>query len=437
MNNVFLTPEQEQLLRSAKSMLWLNPRYGDLSAAPEMPEAHQIEDAAARLQRFAPLLVQLFPELESEAGLIESPLLEANALNQAYNPVGGRLLLKADHALAVAGSIKARGGIHEVLCFAETIAIEKGLITTWDDDYTLLGQHHARSIFQKYTVAVGSTGNLGLSIGIMGSALGFQTEVHMSTDAKEWKKARLRKRGVTVVEHETDYSEAVAAGRQAASASPYHYFVDDESSAYLFMGYAVAARRLQAQLVEAGVIIDAEHPLFVYLPAGVGGAPGGILFGLKHCFGDHVHAFFAEPVQAPCMLLGMAGEAGSEPTPVYNYGLRIETDADGLAVGTASQWVCDATRHLLSGVYTATDNQLYQQLDRLKLIEAIEVEPSAAIGCLGPEVLSSPVGKHYLETHGLIQHLHNSTHIAWLTGGSFVPESEYQTYLEKAIALRS
>lgn len=429
---LMINPDELALIKKSRPLAWLNGNYQNSGAAPATPDSTKLYVAQASLARFAAPLSQLFPELEPSHGLIESPLIKADRLNQAINPAGGTLWLKADHALPVAGSIKARGGIHEVLCFAETLALKQGLISSITDDYQIFTSPRAHALFSQYTIAVGSTGNLGLSIGIMGKALGFNVVVHMSADAKDWKKDRLRQRGVQVIEHTSDYGAAVAAGRAESDANPMSYFVDDENSSHLFMGYAVAALRLQAQLLEANIRVDAEHPLFVYLPAGVGGAPGGITFGLKHLFGEDVHCFFAEPVQAPCMLLGMAGAAHSKPTSIYDMGLKIDTDADGLAVGLASQWVCDATRDLVSGVYTATDKQLFQQLLQLKTLENIEVEPSAAISCLGPTWLNTDVGKQYLSSHWLTNKMTNSTHIAWLTGGSFVPEEEYSHYLDKA-----
>ncbi|QET02434.1 D-serine ammonia-lyase [Cupriavidus pauculus] len=439
-----ISPEPMLLedLRAARPLLWTNPARSDAAEVKTVVDGRAIsladsQAAQDRFLRFAPLLAQLFPELRETGGRIESGLHRVSAMQRALGiePAQGALWVKADHGLPVAGSIKARGGIHEVLEFAESLALKNGLVTR-QSDYTVLGQAPARELFARYEVAVGSTGNLGLSIGVMAAALGFRATVHMSADAKEWKKARLRARGVNVVEHEGDYAEAVAAGRRQAEQDPYCYFVDDERSLSLMLGYSAAALHLRDQFDAAGIVVDAAHPLFVYLPCGVGGAPAGIAFGLRQIYGPHVHAFFAEPTQSPCFFVEMLSPGKS----VYDYGLDNRTEADGLAVPRASELAAEAMTPMLAGGYTVADDTLFLDLHRLRVSEGMHVEPSAAAGFSGPDMLlHSAAGRKWLRETGLGDALPNATHLVWTTGGLFVPPEAYAAFAERgaAIAVRA
>ena len=430
-----------QQLASGQPTLWTNPALADTTLAhgtgeaPAVGPAHMLA-AEARFGRFAPLLAELFPELQPAGGRIESELLPAPGLQAALGMPAdfGKLLVKADHGLPVAGSIKARGGIHEVLELAERLALEHGLLQL-DADYRVLASPAVKALFSRYEVAVGSTGNLGLSIGVMASALGFRATVHMSADAKAWKKDRLRARGVRVVEHAGDYEQAVAAGRRQAAQDPFIHFIDDERSLSLFLGYSAAAPNLGRQIEALGITVDAQHPLFVYLPCGVGGAPGGITFGLKQLYGPHVHCFFAEPVQSPCFLLRMLDRRDTAPS-VYEIGLSNRTEADGLAVPRASDLAADVIGDELSGVYTVADDTLFRHLYLARQHAGLQIEPSAAAGFSGPAMLRETAeGQAYLKQHGLLPVMQAATHIAWTTGGLFVPEAEYRKFFERGASL--
>ena len=425
-----MSPNQEEL-GSQVPALWIN---AECTAQPQVCAASNIiisdvENAAQRLARFAPLLSQLFPELAPSGGIVESPLLALPTAVIGSGPsVSGRFWVKADHQLAVAGSVKARGGFHEVLEFAEQVARDNGLLVG-DQGYEGLGSAAARAVFSRYEVAVGSTGNLGMSIGIMSAALGFRATVHMSAEAKDWKKRKLRSHGVTVHEYEGDYGQAVAQGRALANANPMCHFVDDEHSSSLFSGYAVAALRLGAQLAAQGIAVDAEHPLFVYIPCGVGGAPGGVCYGLRHVFGAAVHCFFVEPEDSACFLVQMQNP--DQPgISIYDAGQHNRTIADGLAVPRASELVYPLMRERLAGVVVTSDECLYADVWRLQALAGLKVEPSAAAAVSGPRaLLQSAAGQRYIAQQGLQARMLQANHIVWTTGGALMPGDEYEALL--------
>lgn len=408
-------------LRNLEEVCWRNPKELPFAEAQKNCPLSMadVRDAADRWQRFAAYFRTAFPETGD--GIIESPLREISNMKTVLG-VCGPLWLKMDSHLPVSGSIKARGGVYEVLKTAEDIALRNGLLHA-GEDYSVFASEPFRKLFSAYSIAVGSTGNLGLSIGIMSARLGFNVTVHMSADARQWKKDLLRSKGVTVVEYESDYSEAVKQGRLLAEQDDRCHFVDDENSQTLFLGYSVAALRLKDQLASNNVLVDVEHPLYVYLPCGVGGGPGGVAFGLKQVFGDAVKCFFAEPTHAPCMILGMS-TGRHNGISVQDIGIDNHTAADGLAVGRASGFVGRLMEPFVSGCYTLSDERMYRMLAQLADSENICLEPSALAGMLGPVLTET--APEFAEFR-----IPNATHLVWATGGSMVPPEEMAAYYQR------
>lgn len=435
--NIEQLTEQYPLVKELielKEVSWFNPSITRLEEGLSYVGlgSEDIQDASQRLKRFAPYLAKAFPETAKTNGIIESevvPISEMQSvLEREYDTqIQGRLLLKKDSHLPISGSIKARGGIYEVLTHAEKLAIEAGLLTE-SDDYSKLLNEEFRDFFKRFSIAVGSTGNLGMSIGIMSAKLGFSVSVHMSADARAWKKNRLRALGVNVIEYAQDYGVAVAQGRKEAENDPTCFFIDDENSQTLFLGYSVAGERLKKQFDEKGIAVDAQHPLFVYLPCGVGGGPGGVAFGLKMAFGDNVHCIFAEPTHSPCMMLGVHTGL-HDAISVQDIGIDNITAADGLAVGRASGFVGRAMERLLDGYLTISDERMYRLLGQLNEAENIQLEPSALAGMIGPIVVTKSV-----EYRARMQFddtvMGNATHLVWATGGGMVPAEEMDSYLK-------
>lgn len=403
-------------MMNKKSISYFNKDHSESLAHIPFSKS-DILDAYKRLNRFSPYLEKTFQDLEKTKGKIDSELKGLENFKRVLG-INGNLYLKMDSHLPISASVKARGGIYEVLKIAEKIAIDNNLIKH-SDNYHIFSTDKFKSLFSKYKISVGSTGNLGLSIGIMAAKLGFQAEVHMSADAKEWKKRLLRKRGAVVIEYPDDYEKAVASGRSMALRDDTCYFIDDENSVDLFLGYSVAGKHLYDNLKSMNINVSEDNPINIYIPCGVGGAPAGIAFGIKTYFGHLARIYFAEPVNAPCMSLGIISKHYHNIS-IKDIGLDCKTLADGLAVPRASSLVSPFMATLVNGLFTIDDYELIEGMKNLYKSENIFIEPSAC--ATFNSILS-------VEKELMSQNEPIGTHILWATGGNMVPDEEREYYL--------
>lgn len=380
--------------------------------------------------------------------LVEIPTFQRMASRIWAGQLPGRWFAKMDAALPVAGSVKARGGIYEIVCFAMELLLKEGVVSErvlqdrfvgngMDAEKEMsAGKERIREVLSRYTITVASTGNLGLSIGLTARKLGFRAKVYLSSDAKAWKIDKLREVGAEVVLMECDYNAVVAAARAESERDDRVYFVDDERSERLFEGYSLAALELKGQLeAQLGHDVLMASPLFVYIPCGVGGAPAGISAGLKAVFGEQVHVFVAEPLEAPSVLLELArrgGACAAGCADVRALGLTGRTVADGLAVPVASSRAVDVLGATLAGAYTLSDDKMLAYLKLLHEMENLRVEPSAAAALQGPGLMYyTKEGFDYVLGCSLMPFMDQSIHISWMTGGGLMPDVAFDEYYKE------
>ena len=258
--------------------------------------------------------------------------------------------------LPISGSIKARGGIYEGAQACGGFGPSGGGFSRGKIPMLFLQSLRSVPSFRSILWRWVPREIWGLSIGIMGAALGFQVFVHMSTDAKQWKKDLLRSRGARVIEHHGDYGRAVEEGRRQAREDPRMHFVDDESSEDLFLGYATAAGRLQKQLRETGYPGGSGASAFRLSSLRAWGVlPEGITLGLKFLFWRCGALFLCGA--HPCPLCSFGDSHGGCTT---GWGWRISAWTT-VPMRTALRWgrmsglVGRGVGSLVSGGFTVSD----------------------------------------------------------------------------------
>ena len=106
MEKKYMNDSIVQDIADAKEITWVNPEKKPWKEAMNNlgVTGEEIDDAEARLNRFAPFIMKCFPETKEKEGLIESELVQISRM-QAYlkqaneGTVRGTLLLKKDSHL--------------------------------------------------------------------------------------------------------------------------------------------------------------------------------------------------------------------------------------------------------------------------------------------------------------------------------------------------
>lgn len=412
-----------QNVLETQPLFWCNPNFKKAPLETTLSKA-DIFDAAARLTRFRPYIQAVFPDTFGRQGQIESSLKPLRTTRQSLSEhwhldIPEKLFLKADNQLPISGHISARGGIYAVLKATEDIAMQYSNLA-YQDDYAMLTANDFTQLFSHFEIVTAANGALGLSVARVARKLGFKVTIYLTDNTEPWLQQLIQETDAQLLTQQGTLDTALTAAKDYAQAQDNAIFIDSLNDVDLLLGYSTAALHLQMQLKAQHILVDKEHPLYLYLPADNGLSVAGLLFGSTHILGPNVYPIITEPVQAPTNLLALITGA---PMAITDLGLNGQTLAKRLVASEISTTAFPLLKNLTYGATTATDAALLKAIYLLATNENSLIDPAGIGGFIGLQQVLD---------HGFNQaDLARATHVVWATGGRFVPKNDMAQYINQ------
>ncbi|KAF5294282.1 hypothetical protein FQR65_LT19995 [Abscondita terminalis] len=168
------------------------------------------------------------------------------------------------------------------------------------------------------------------------------------------------------------------------------------------------ARRLACATGRAVHRGGRQHRLFVYIPCGVGGAPGGVWLRVGR-LGAHVHCFSVEPAGFFSRAFWCAAVPNARHQQSTTTRQAQPHPGDGLACLRLASWSSALMRSRLSGIAVADDDSLCADTWRLKALAGLKVEARRRGRPGGAGALATEAGRVLQALGGLRGHMQAAT----------------------------
>lgn len=301
------------------------------NGAPVPPTTADIYDAARTVRKYLP----------------KTPLVRSDTLSAAFD---ADVYLKREDTLPT-GAFKVRGGVN----FAANLPAaqrERGLVTA-------------------------STGNHGQSTAYAGREFDVPVTIVVPEETNPAKVAAIRRLGAMVEHHGKDMDSAVAhAMERAGTGMTESEKVANEGPRFV---HPANEPRLVAGVATAGLSVVEELPDVDYVVCPIGGGSSATGYCLTASRLASARVVGVQPTGADAVYRALHGNR----TPCE----RIDTCAEGLAVGTAFDLPLSVLREELHDVLRVEDDAIRRRVYQLLNEEGIIAEGAAAASVAGAAAL--------------------------------------------------